>query len=417
MGEEDWKSTHKKNEIVENGIINYRGVRPMKLSIVVPVYNTKEYLVQCIESILNQTCGCFELILIDDGSTDGSEQICDEYAKKDQRIRVIHQVNQGLVATRKRGVELATCDYVCFVDSDDWIDERLVEELVRNIAEEKPDIVAYGFFTYTDKSCLERVNLIPDGLYSGEELKKIFSTMMYDKKEHRSGIIQSIWTKVFKRDLLRQVYQDMDLRLTYGEDAAVVYSALLQAKLVKICNNPFYYYRIHDNSMCTKKDVGRFQEVVYFYEYMRQVFEMYPSGFQLLSQLKNYIVHFLEMLVRNNFEIKWYAPYKIPMKCTKMVLYGAGNIGKRYYEEIKERNDIHLVSWVDKNLVGQEIDGQRIQLPEEIVNQEYDCIVIAVLKKDIADSIRKELGLLGIEDEKIIWQYPERNAMLRKVIF
>jgi len=389
----------------------------MKLSIVVPIYNTKEYLGQCIESILNQTCENFELILVDDGSTDGSGQICDSYAQKDKRITVVHSTNQGLTSTRKKGVELAKSEYICFVDSDDWVDERLVEQAVENVAEEKPDIVAFGHWTHTSNGCTERMNLITDGLYSGETLEKIYSTMMYDMEKHRSGIIQSIWTKVFKKGLLQQVYRDMDLRLTYGEDAAVVYSALLQAKLVKICNKPFYYYRIHDNSMCTKKDAGKFQEVVYFYEYMRQVFEMYPSGFQLSSQLKNYIVHFLEMIVRNNFEMKWYAPYKIPMKCTKMVLYGAGNIGKRYYEEIKERNDIHLVCWVDKNLNGQEIDGQRIQLPEEVVNLEYDCIVIAVLKEDIADSIRKELQTLGIENEKIIWQYPETNAMLRKVIF
>ena len=103
----------------------------MKLSIVVPVYNTAEYLQQCIESILAQTYKEMEIILLDDGSTDGSGEICDEYAKRDKRITVVHKMNEGLTATRKRGVEIAKSEYICFVDSDDWIKETLVEKLVK----------------------------------------------------------------------------------------------------------------------------------------------------------------------------------------------------------------------------------------------------------------------------------------------
>ena len=99
-----------------------------KISVIVPIYNVKEYLDKCISSICNQTYKNLEIILVDDGSTDGSATICDAFAKKDDRIVVIHKENGGLTSTRKAGVNIATGKYIGFVDGDDWIDEDMYEE-------------------------------------------------------------------------------------------------------------------------------------------------------------------------------------------------------------------------------------------------------------------------------------------------
>lgn len=100
----------------------------MKLSIIVPVYQAGKYLEKCIKSILDQTFTDFELILVDDGSNDGSEKICDDYAKKDARIKVIHQKNQGVSSARNAGMNCAEGDYIAFVDADDWIETDMFEQ-------------------------------------------------------------------------------------------------------------------------------------------------------------------------------------------------------------------------------------------------------------------------------------------------
>ena len=116
-----------------------------RLSIIVPVYQAKEYLEKCINSILEQSFVDFELILVDDGSKDASGTICDEYAKRDKRIRVIHKENGGLSDARNTGIKLANSDYLMFVDSDDYIEKNMLECLYKNIIEKDSDIAVCNF--------------------------------------------------------------------------------------------------------------------------------------------------------------------------------------------------------------------------------------------------------------------------------
>ena len=115
-----------------------------KISVIVPVYNVEKYLRKCIESILNQTFREFELILVDDGSTDSSGKICDEYALKDSRIKVIHKENGGASSARNAGLDVAKGEYIGFVDSDDWIEMDMYGELYRLIKENNTDISVCG---------------------------------------------------------------------------------------------------------------------------------------------------------------------------------------------------------------------------------------------------------------------------------
>ena len=118
-----------------------------KLSVIVPVYNTEKYLRECIDSILAQTFTDFELILVDDGSTDGSGIICDEYADKDPRVQVIHQQNGGATVARRSGVRIARGEYVTFVDSDDWIDSDFYAPMIEKIKETGADVLVCNTLT------------------------------------------------------------------------------------------------------------------------------------------------------------------------------------------------------------------------------------------------------------------------------
>ena len=143
-----------------------------KISVVVPVYNSAPFLRRCIESILNQTYSKIELLLIDDGSTDESGQICDAYAKIDERVRVVRQENQGVAAARNRGLDLASGDFVTFVDSDDWIEPVMYERMIRTANENNCDVVMCDCV----KDCGEKHEIyshdIRTGFYGLKQLKE-----------------------------------------------------------------------------------------------------------------------------------------------------------------------------------------------------------------------------------------------------
>ena len=116
-----------------------------KVSIIIPVYNTKKYLEQCVFSIVEQTYQNIEILLVDDGSTDGTSDLCDEIAKKDSRVRVIHKTNGGAATARNLGIDEATGEYVMFVDSDDWLDTDAVENLVEHADKNNTDVIRFSY--------------------------------------------------------------------------------------------------------------------------------------------------------------------------------------------------------------------------------------------------------------------------------
>ena len=235
----------------------------MRFSIIVPIYKVENYLRQCIESILTQDYTDYELLLIDDGSPDSSPTICDEYASKDSRVKVVHKKNGGLVSARKAGAEIAQGDYILNVDGDDWIEEGYLSKIENAIiASNNADIIAWG---YTEKgTSLEKVHLhkLPEGLYLRENLERIRGIYLYDKSERGSiftSIIISIWSKAVKRELYVKNQLLIDERINKGEDAILVFRLLLQAKSVYIMKYAKYMYRIIDASMSHKLNIQDFK--------------------------------------------------------------------------------------------------------------------------------------------------------------
>ena len=143
----------------------------IKISVIVPIYNVEEYLPQCIDCIVSQTYKNFELILVDDGSTDSCSKICNRYLEKDSRIQYVYKTNGGQISARKAGADIAAGDYILFVDGDDWIDvdeiEKLVEILIQN---DYPDMIAFGLVEEYADNTIFRKNGTDVGRYAGERL-------------------------------------------------------------------------------------------------------------------------------------------------------------------------------------------------------------------------------------------------------
>ena len=162
-----------------------------KISVIVPIYNVEQYLRRCIDSIINQTYKNLEIILVDDGSPDNCGQICDDYAKKDTRIKVIHKKNGGLSDARNVGLEVCTGDYISFVDSDDWIELNTYEIMMKSMNEYNADMVVSNInYVYKDKV---------ESKYSEDKIR-CFNKEEAMKELIKDGLVQAVvWNKLYKR--------------------------------------------------------------------------------------------------------------------------------------------------------------------------------------------------------------------------
>ena len=195
-----------------------------KVSIVIPIYNSQDYLEECIRSVLSQSYKNTEIILVNDGSVDGSLLICEKYQKLNSNILVKNQKNLGIVLARKTGIENATGDYITFVDSDDYVEPDYIEKLMSNIYEN--DLVTSGLI-YRDKYTYD--GILP-GDYDVNINSPVIKNMIYAKDNINIGILTNMCGKMFKTDLVKKIIQEVDSGIYYGEDGEFVYKYILLCK-------------------------------------------------------------------------------------------------------------------------------------------------------------------------------------------
>lgn len=210
------------------------------VSIIVPIYNVQDYLGECIESILGQTYERLEVILVNDGSTDNCADICEKYKDLDSRIKIIHKKNGGLSEARNVGLENSTGNYVCFIDSDDYIDSHYVEELLNLLIFNECDISICSYNKVSDNRCVEcGVDNIPVGTFRGEEVVDCLYTA-----NHIYTIVA--WNKLYKKSLFEGIRYPVGL---IYEDEATTCQLLLGAKKVALSDRELYFYRIRKASI------------------------------------------------------------------------------------------------------------------------------------------------------------------------
>ena len=216
------------------------------ISVIVPVYNVEKYLRRCVDSILGQTYPDFELLLVDDGSPDSCPEICDEYAARDPRVRVIHKENGGLISARNVGIREAKGDYVCIVDGDDWALENMLEFITDTIdkAPRPLDMVLFAAHNVYEDHLEDTINVVEEGFYDRKRLEKeIFPYLLTDtRKGLQVGVIQAhTWDKAFKRELIKEHYTREE-RIRVFTDVPMTYECLLYSDDVYICNEFLYMY-------------------------------------------------------------------------------------------------------------------------------------------------------------------------------
>ena len=245
------------------------------ISVIVPVYNVEDLLPRCIDSILNQTKKNIEIILVNDGATDRSGAVCDEYAKKDERIRVVHKPNGGLTSAWKAGAKVASGAYLGFVDSDDWIDEDMYERMWDSAVKHDSDVVVCGLvFDYEDSS-LEKRQEISDfekEYYDRGELEALFPTLINDGRFFGRMLQPARVTKLYRRELVEKNIPLCREEVTVGEDMQLTLPALMDAKNMSVVKEFYpYHYWFNQKSMTGKYDPKYLDKIKVMADRMKEI--------------------------------------------------------------------------------------------------------------------------------------------------
>lgn len=368
------------------------------ISVIVTIYNVRQYLKQCIESICSQTYRDLEIILIDDGSCDGSSEVCDFYQRTDDRVVVLHKKNEGLVNARKSGLQLSRGRYIAYVDGDDWIEPDMFEKLYDKIVESNADIVMCGHFNDTGSVSGEAYHDMPEGYYGKEQLvKKVYPEMIVGSTFFDWKIYPALWDKLFKRESLVPYQMEVDERLKMGEDAACTYPALLNAESVYIIHECLYHYRQTTLSMVKNiqdhiRERVQFQALYYSVDIrLERDKEIYDLRNQWLKYVLFLMIPRSDGLYEGYDELGFLFPFRSVYKGSDIILYGAGTYGQRLYRYIKKTGFCRVVLWVDRNHVEFHKMGLDVRDPLELESVKCNVVVIANTYNESRKGLYKEL--------------------------
>jgi len=377
-----------------------------KISVIVPIYNVAPYLARCIESICNQTYRNLQIILVDDGSTDGSGRICDAYAAHDPRVQVIHKENGGVVSARKAGLEYAQGIYIGLVDGDDYLEPEMYTELSRIICRENVDFVHSGY--YIDEK---------PGIYgTGKDavfqccedttacLRKFVLNPVSDLR-----ITPSNWSKLYRSELVKEAYLEVPNEVSYGEDLLFLCNCLLKCRSFSISSKAHYHYVTRMSSACHRKSISNIEKEVVLRNALCRLFQKQ----KILNELQNDLDKFylfsvtacIKHLGNESCSIYQY-PTMDDLAEKKIILYGAGEVGQDYYTQLRRDMRCEVLAITDTCYENYHFPYMNLISPGKISQYAYDVIVIAVLHEENAAAISKGLLARGIDEHKILWKKP-----------
>lgn len=382
-----------------------------KLSVIVPIYNVENYLEKCINSIINQTYTNLEIILVDDGSKDACNIICDKISKQDKRIKVIHKENGGLISARYAGLLITESEYITFVDGDDWIKPNMYKEMMSHILNNDIDMVTSGIIRYwDDEDNTEYIDeVIEEGLYNRQMiLERVIPRMLWCKEKNNWALDPSLCSKIFKKDILLKIYEKLNKETFYfGEDTSVMYPYILESKNIYFTHRCYYFHRQRARgviaSYIDKEDF--FIDLFNVYTYLKNIFNNYPQKGVLIKQLDYFFIRWATVRKWKYNDTKgssfsYLFPFDKVKRSSQVVIYGAGRVGQEYYEQVEKLKYCNIVLWIDKNY--KNIHNYKVYDINKIFDVEYDYIVIANTSKDMKIAIKNKLMNIGIPESKII---------------
>lgn len=297
------------------------------ISIIIPIYNTEQYLEKCISSALQQTYTELEIICVDDGSTDKSGQIIDDFAKKDNRIIAIHQKNAGESAARNTGIKNARGNYIAFMDCDDWIEPTMYEELLKALQISDADMAIAGWIReFGDKSeVVENVKKVKNPVFGRNELMRY----VYERDSYRS--FAYMWDKLYRKELLIDSSGQLilfDEALPLGGDVLYLARLILNTQKAIYINKAFYHYIQRPDSGSHLQDFDKRKYGLKAYEMVIELFEQNGIEEDILGYVKRFLVYHSMCLAKMAYQ-----------QNNKDNLIYCKRIMHRYEREYKELNE------------------------------------------------------------------------------
>ena len=359
------------------------------ITVIVPIYNAEKYLEECLESIINQSYSDLEIILVNDGSSDSSRQICEKYKNMDERIILINKENEGLVKARKLGITKAHGEYITFVDADDWIDKNAYEVLIT----ENADIIAYGLIEEYDNYSIVKRNEIEASFYGRNQIESnILPTLLCTDNFFEFGILPNLVCKLIRKDILFNTMEGVSDNVTIGEDVDFFYRTVFVAKSICVKSDVPYHYRQHEESMM-KKNISTAALKSLFSDLSKvKNTDGLKKGWD--NQVDRYIL-FVTLLKRFDLFIDEVSELNNPN--SNLVIYGAGGFGKEVYRRLLNRQKSRIVYLVDKKYKEIENGEYNIESPENIIRIKPAVIFIAVLNLKVCYAIKEELENKGVD--------------------
>lgn len=375
------------------------------LSVIVPMYNTEEYIEQCLRSLLNQSYQDIEVLVVDDGSTDGSCRICERIAGEDSRIRVIRQKNQGVIRARYAGVGASTGRYVVFADSDDFVNEDAYI-YAKEAMDRDSDAILFEISRYNMEYQRTDKNPLPEGRYDRKRIEQeIYPRLIWDFEHSCYGMEMQLGVNIVKRDLiLRQYDKIKDKTFWYGEDLAVIWPLYKAFTNIEIVDKCYYQHRQRTGCGSYIKNDAYLSGLYELYCYLLSEFSGEDDKYNWRKQIEYFYMHSVnlrKLAYGESVQTKQFLfPFDRVKKGCVAGLYGAGSVGRAYYEQLTQLDYVRRIIWVDRN---HEALPAEVVSPKALLEKQTDVVVIAIEDKVLCESIKRNLCSMGIEADKIIF--------------
>lgn len=375
----------------------WRGLYYMaKITVVIPVYNEIKHIAQCVESVVSQSYQNIDIIIIDDGSTDGSFEICKKMAEKDTRISIIRQKNSGPFLARKVGIDKCKTEYVTFVDADDFILNDAYGDSVEPM-EQYSDMICYRISRfYENGNVKEEHHIIDPGIYNRRTIEqKVYPKLIWDFERNTPGIECSMCVRIIKTDLLRKVYKKLSQeKIYYGDDALVTYTLYQMIERMDVIDKSYYMHRQRTQSVAPYIIEDEFFDKTYqVYKALQKIFSGENYNSEIQKQIEYWYMYSVN-LKKMKYDDYFYArnflfPFDKVPSGSKIILYGAGAVGKAYYKQLTKIGYCNQILWVDRN--ASNIISDVVKTPDCIKNEEFDYIVIAIENLNVREEVKNFL--------------------------
>lgn len=389
--------------------------KDIKISIVVPIYNVDLYVDKCISSIVDQLYDNIEIILVDDGSTDKSGEICDHWRLKDNRITVIHKKNGGPVSARKAGTKLATGNYLISVDGDDWIEKDWVLQLADAIERSGADIIYRdGVLRDNNGTLFDTAMHIEERMYQGTEIQDEFARNLL---QFNPGIEKKIklnsvsWA--YRTDLIKEQIQRVRNEFIANEDLILATYCIFNSNTIFVTKGGGYHYvqrvssmsfsEVNIDTMCVLyNDLLEFFDEKHVSEYVKRIY----NGLLSVNML---YINYGALMKRVPDLLPFFPKVK---KNSQIVIFGAGRVGRHMTSALEASANYHVVALVDS--FPEKYKDIEIHHVKDINKYAYDFIIVASTISQHIESMKKKLLEMQIPEQKIATlQYQNINIITK----